>query len=646
MISTLAALLALAQVRQPFPVENLNIEVTQQGWGDPHRNLSVDGNPLMVAGAKYVQGIGTHAESVLAISLGTPTDAFIAGIGVDDEVGKRGSIVFEVWGDGKLLAKSGVMHGGDKADTISANLKGVKQLLLVVSDAGDGIDYDHADWLRPELFIQSPPQELPRAISLRDETPMKIAHIVPGKPEIHGPMAVGCSVGKPFLYKIPATASSVLRFQAFGLPKGLHLDEKTGIISGQVETAALTGVTLKAIGKSSSVMRRFAIDSRGTLALTPPMGWNSWNVWGTKVTADHVRDAAKAFIKSGLANYGYRYINIDDAWEAGRDANGEIQTNEKFGDISKLASDVHAMGLQLGIYSSPGPKTCAGYTASYEHEKQDAQTYAKWGIDYLKYDWCSYGQIAKDQSLPELQKPYNVMRDALRSSDRDIVYSLCQYGMGDAWKWGKDVGGNLWRTTGDITDMWPSMAGIGFSHSDRAQYAGPGHWNDPDMLVVGKMGWGESVRPTRLTPNEQITHISLWALLAAPLIIGCDLTQLDSFTKDLLCNPDVIAVDQDYLGKAATRVSQDKTLEVWARPLADGTIAVGLFNRGFWKSKVTASWKDLRLSGPQPVYDLWQRKSVGTANHSYGAQVPAHGCVLVRIGAPHITWTPVVRPLR
>ena len=632
MVSALAALIFAGQVRQPFPVENINIQYTQQGWGDPHRNLSVENHPLSVGGEKYIEGIGTHAESILAIELGTPTDAFIAEVGVDDEVGKRGSVIFQVWGDGKLLAHSGVMHGGDKADTISANLKGVKQLLLIVEDAGDGIDYDHADWLRPELFLESPPRELPKAITLTEDKPMKIAHIVPGKPEIHGPMVVGCSVGKPFLFKIPATSAAPLRFEATDLPKGLKLDHEKGIISGVVEKVARTRVVLKAMSKSGSVQRALIIDSHGTLALTPPMGWNSWNVWGTKVTAEHVRDAAQAFIKSGLANYGYRYINIDDAWEAGRSSTGEIETNEKFGDMKQLADEVHAKGLQLGIYSSPGPKTCAGYTASYQHEQQDADTYAKWGIDYLKYDWCSYDQIAKDHSQPELEKPYIVMGKALRATNRDIVFSMCQYGMGDVWKWGKDVGGNLWRTTGDIFDTYPQMAGIGFSHSDRAKYAGPGHWNDPDMLVVGKLGWGESVRPTRLTPNEQITHISLWSLLAAPLIIGCDLTQIDSFTKDLLCNPDVIAVDQDPLGHAAKRVSQDKSLEVWARPLADGTMAVGLFNRGFWKAKVTASWKDLGLTGPQPVYDLWQRMNLPMANKTFSAMVPAHGCVLVKIG--------------
>ena len=637
MITTLIAAAALAQVRQPFPVDNLNIEVIQQGWGDPHRNKSVDNHPLKVGGQTFVEGIGTHADSVFAIDLGTPTLEFVSEVGVDDETEKKGSVIFQVWGDGKLLAKSGVMHGGDKADTLTANLRGIKMVVLVVTDAGDGIDYDHADWIQPELFLTSPPKRLPRGISLKDETPMKIAHILPGAPEIHGPRVVGCSAGKPFLFKIPATSLSALRYDAVGLPKGLKVDHATGIISGKVTDVKRTRVVLKVSGKRGSAERVLFIDSHGTLALTPPMGWNSWNVWGTKVTAQHVRDAANAFIKSGLANYGYQHINIDDAWEGDRSASGEILTNAKFGDMKALADEVHGMGLLLGIYSSPGPKTCAGYTASYQHEQQDADTYAKWGIDYLKYDWCSYDTIAPNHSLPELQKPYTLMGKALRSTDRDIVYSLCQYGMGDVWKWGKDVGGNLWRTTGDIFDTYPQMSSIGFSHSDRAQYVGPGHWNDPDMLVVGKLGWGDSVRPTKLTENEQITHITMWSLLAAPLIIGCDLTQLDSFTKNLLCNPDVVDVDQDPLGHAATRRSQVDQTEVWARPLYDGTIAVGLFNRGFWKSKVTVNWKDLGLSGPEPVRDLWARKSLGAANHSFTALVPAHGALMLKIGKPKRT---------
>lgn len=637
MITCTLALLALSQRHQAFPVESLDYNTIQQGWGDPHKFKSVDGNPLKVGGREFRRGVGTHAESLWAIDLNTSVDGFISKVGVDDEVGKRGTVIFQVWGDGKLLAQSGLMHGGDPAATLSANLAGIKQILLVVTNGGDNIDYDHADWLEPELFLTKPSPILPRAVSLKSEPPMKIASILPGKPEIHGPRVVGCSAGKPFLFRIPVLSASPVRFRAIGLPAGLTLDPASGIISGSAKEAKRTRVVVSALGKKGSASRVLFIDSRGVLTLTPPMGWNSWNVWGTKVNAKHVADAAEVLIKSGLAGVGYRHVNIDDAWEAGRSASGEIQTNEKFPDMAALAKQVHAKGLLLGIYSSPGPKTCAGYEASYQHEKQDADTYAKWGIDYLKYDWCSYGDIAKDQSLPELKKPYEIMRDALRSTNRDIVYSLCQYGMGDVWKWGQEVDGNLWRTTGDIFDTYSQMAGIGFSHSDRSAYVKPGHWNDPDMLVVGKLGWGASVRDTNLTPNEQITHISLWSLLAAPLIIGCDMTRMDAFTKNLLMNPEVVDVDQDPLGHAAKRVAQDGQLEVWARPLYDGTLAVGLFNRGFWKSKVTASWSALGLKGTQPIRDLWQRATLGQRNGAFTTLVPAHGCVLVKIGKPKKT---------
>jgi alpha-galactosidase len=235
-----------------------------------------------------------------------------------------------------------------------------------------------------------------------------------------------------------------------------------------------------------------------------------------------------------------------------------------------------------------------------------------------------------------MQKPYRHMKAALDASGRDIVYSLCQYGMGDVYKWGKQVGGNLWRTTGDITDTWGSMSSIGFIHSERAMGARPGGWNDPDMLVVGHLGWGPNPRPTRLTPNEQITHITLWSLLAAPLIIGCDLTKIDPFTKALLTNHDVVEVDQDPLGKAATRRKQTEDIEVWARPLWDGTYAVGLFNRGYERSNIRVDWKDLdaRLSGRQPVRDLWQRRDVGMFDRGYSASVPAHGAVFVKVGRP------------
>jgi alpha-galactosidase len=371
-----------------------------------------------------------------------------------------------------------------------------------------------------------------------------------------------------------------------------------------------------------------------SLALTPPLGWNSWNVWAARVDDAKVRAAADALVSSGLAAQGYTYVNIDDAWEGARDANGEITSNEKFPDMKALADYVHSKGLKIGIYSSPGPRTCQQrYAGSYQHEAQDAKTWSKWGFDYIKYDWCSYSDVEPNRdSLPGLQKPYTVMRSALDQLDRDFVLSLCQYGWGHVWTWGADVGGNLWRVTGDITDTWSSMSGIGFAQTGHEQYAGPGHWNDTDMLVVGKVGWGAPLRDTKLTPNEQLAHISLWALQAAPLIIGADLSQIDEFTTNLLGNPEVLAVSQDTLGKAAGRTTQNGRSEVWARRLSDGRTAVGLFNRDLIAQTVTVKWSELGLSGEQPVRDLWQRKDLGAKRDQLSVTVPRHGVLFVAIG--------------
>jgi alpha-galactosidase len=357
------------------------------------------------------------------------------------------------------------------------------------------------------------------------------------------------------------------------------------------------------------------------------MGWNSWNVWATSVDAAKIRAAADAFISSGLAAHGYSFINIDDAWEGTRDEQGNIRTNEKFGDMKALADYVHAKGLKLGIYSSPGPKTCAGFEGSHQHDAKDARTWANWGIDYLKYDWCSC--TSKDHVAP-----YATMREALDKIDRDIVYSFCQYGMADVWTWGAGTGANLWRTTGDITDTWTSMEKIGFSQSKLAPFAGPGHWNDPDMLVVGQLGWGPQIRPTRLKPIEQQTHITLWSLLGAPLLIGCDLTKIDDFTRDLLCNDEVIEINQDPLGKVAQRIMQDGSVEVWSRPLFDGTIAVAIFNRGTDEAKWLLKWSDLGIKGSQPIRDLWKQKDHGQFDGNFGGTITAHGSILLKIGTP------------
>jgi alpha-galactosidase len=462
-------------------------------------------------------------------------------------------------------------------------------------------------------------------------------------PRVNGAKVFGVRPGAPFLYTIPATGRRPMDFSASGLPEGLSIEVSTGRITGTEGTPGRYDVVLHARNELGETERSFTVVVGEEIALTPPLGWNSWNCFAGDVDDAKVRMAADAMVSSGLINHGWTYINIDDCWmiKPGsndsmligeqRDKDGMINSNKKFPDMKALSEYVHGKGLKLGIYSSPGPLTCAGYAASYQYERQDAVRFAEWGIDYLKYDWCSYGGIARDQSLPELKKPYAVMRAALDSVHRDIVYSLCQYGMGDVWEWGAQVGGNCWRTTGDIEDTWESMAGIGFGQAGQERFAAPGHWNDPDMLVVGWVGWGPQLHPTRLTPHEQMTHITLWSLLCAPLLIGCDMARLDEFTLSLLTNDEVLDVHQDSLGRQAARIAKRDDLEIWAKDLSDGSKAVGLFNRGEKEANVTVTWQELGLGGKQVVRDVWRQTDTGTFETGYGVGVARHGCALLRI---------------
>jgi alpha-galactosidase len=394
------------------------------------------------------------------------------------------------------------------------------------------------------------------------------------------------------------------------------------------------------------------------LASTPPMGWNSWNHFGRNVSAADVRAAADALVSSGMKDAGYVYVNIDDGWQGTRDSEGNIHGNDKFPDMKALADYVHSRGLKLGIYSSPGPRTCANFEGSYGHEEQDAQTYGAWGIDFLKYDLCSYRLILAEQAeglsakqketlkqaasdpraqaamlsrmlqvysseqIAMMKAAYEKMHLALQKTGHPIFFSLCQYGLGDVWQWGTSVGGNAWRTTSDIRDSYSSMSSIGFGQLGIAQFAGPGHWNDPDMLEVGNGG---------MTTEEYRTHMSLWALLAAPLLAGNDLSQMSPATLAILTNREVIAVDQDALGKQGERVWASKADEVWVKPLKGGAFAVGLFNRGGEAGPITLRFADLGLSRPVKARDLWTGKDLGKLHESYTLTVPQHGVVMLKL---------------
>lgn len=507
--------------------------------------------------------------------------------------------------------------------------------------------------------------------SAQDMTPYILTPPPPATPRINGPNIFGVRPGSPFLYTIPSTGERPMTFAVDGLPEGLRVDENSGRITGALPRKGEYPVTLRAKNARGAAEKRFRIVCGDRIALTPPMGWNSWNCFAHEVSAEKVKAAADAFVKSGLMDYGWSFINIDDFWQnhrdsddptlrgAFRDADGFIVPNKRFPDMSGLVDYVHSLGLKIGIYSSPGPWTCGGCAGSFGYEKQDAGIYAQWGFDYLKYDWCSYkpemdsvrghsaenfdevpswgGYMPPDTGTADLMKPYAIMQEALAGQRRDIVYSLCQYGMGEVWEWADSVGGNCWRTTPDIVDTWESMSEIGFRQDMAAPYVKPGTWNDPDMLIVGQVGWG-SPHPTRLTPDEQYTHISLWCLLAAPLLIGCDLEKLDDFTLSLLTNDEVLAVDQDALGKQATCVINDGDLRAYAKELEDGGRAVGFFNVGVTPLEIQfASFAKLGVSGRQTIRDLWRQKeimTIDTANGMLPLTIPAHGVILCKFLHP------------
>jgi alpha-galactosidase len=362
------------------------------------------------------------------------------------------------------------------------------------------------------------------------------------------------------------------------------------------------------------------------LARTPPMGWNSWNKFACNVTEDAVRSVADAMVKSGMKDAGYQYIVIDDCWQVARDAEGNIQADpRKFpAGIKALADYIHSLGLKFGIYSDAGRKTCGGRPGSRGYEFQDARAYAKWGVDYLKYDWCSTnGQTT--------QESYTLMRDALQLAGRPIVFSICEWGNSKPWTWAPAVG-NLWRTTTDIKDIWEGrMRGNGAGvvtiadmQVDLADYAGPGHWNDPDMLEVGNGG---------MNLTEYRSHFSLWSIMAAPLIAGNDIANMKPEIHDILTNKDVIAVDQDALGKQGKRIRHENDQDVFVKPLDGGGVAVLLLNRGAAEQTISVTWEQLGLAANQSFNgrDLWEHKDLGRLATQFSAPVASHGVAMITL---------------
>jgi alpha-galactosidase len=514
--------------------------------------------------------------------------------------------------------------------------------------------------ISPQMFAQTqqattPPVTQPAKVEVPVVLPTSADILTPPalpQPLIHGPKIFGVRPGSPFLYTIPATGTRPMKFSADKLPSGLHLNGDNGQISGSIAKPGSYQVTFHAKNSLGNASRQFKIVVGETIALTPPMGWNSWNCWHADVDQTKIMRSAEGFIKYGLDQHGWTYINIDDAWQGKRGGplNAIQPDSVRFPDMKGLSDAIHKMGLKLGIYSTPWTQSYARHVGGssenadgswdpktsgkggrnkkelpyaigkYSFAKQDAQQWAIWAIDYLKYDWAP-------NELPETKEMYN----ALRAAKRDVILSLSNNSTESLLKQIPEISkyANCWRTGHDINDSWSSVKAHGFGQGDWLPYSSRGHWNDPDMFEVGANGGG---KPKRLTANEQYTHISLWCLLNAPLLLGCDLEHMDDFTLNLLTNDEVIDVNQDELGKQAVDVASDANTDVYAKPMIDGSWSVGLFNRGNADADVTIKWADIKLSGKCNVRDLWRQKDLGSFADAFTTKVGTHGVVLIKVG--------------
>ena len=664
-------------------VDEFDLSSSSCGFGKKTQaRRSVEGNALTVRGTVFERGFGAHPEGAVVFRSNGKVKAFDARVAIDDDstnavpyrAGKgygEPMAVFKVWADGKIAWTSGVVRQGLKPVEAHVDLAGAKEIILETCSAGGWRDYPsaNADWLDARFACDAGAE-----LEVVDD-PAQFAQLgmltppAPKKPRINGADIWGVRPGHPVIFRVATSGERPLKFSAKGLPDGVTLDEK-GVLRGTAPKAPgdydIEVTAENAHGRATRTIRLAVGD---TIALTPPMGWNSWNTLCYRLTADKAKAAAKAMDESGLGDHGWSYINLDDWWEMNnsgcprvemrrkdlgsedvvgpaRDAEGRIIPNRSFSDMKGFTDYIHSFGFKAGLYSSPGPRTCGLCEGSYGHEMQDATSWAEWGFDYVKYDWCSYRGIFEEKFKsagkaipdwftrdPEWEKPYRLMRDCLRKQDRDILFSFCQYGRGLTQEWARDAGANCWRSWNDLKDVWPWMEEAIESHikGEYHKVSGPGCWADPDMMIVGQqLSFGYD-HPTFLTPNEQYTHVSIWAMIGSPMLIGCDLTTMDDFTKGVLMNDEVIAVSQDRLGKVAKRIRHVDAESVWTRPLVGGFTAVALVNRSPVAREIKVTFAELGLEGVCWVKDLWRQKCEGKHAGEYVALVPPHATKLVKM---------------
>ena len=491
-------------------------------------------------------------------------------------------------------------------------------------------------------------------------------------PEINGPEIFGVRPGKKFIYPLSISGALPLKIKIGGLPKGVRLDRKSGVLTGKILDTGKHSLKVTVSNRHGYFVRDLTIKVGAKLALTPPMGWSSWYAYGRNVTQAKIELTAKLMKENGLQQAGWNLLELDDPWSkqplasdtvwktlkshdkngvfmyfegpdnladrrgTGRDQRGNLVPNSFFPDLKGMVNTLHRTGFKAGIYSSPGPITCAGASGSLGHEFIDAKYWSDLGFDYLKYDWCSYGAYAPDSTRSTYSKPYRLMADALLAQDRDIVFALCQYGLGKVWEWGNEAGGQLWRTDGDIRDNWKSVYTAMKKLSDKSEFVQPGNWNDPDILQIGVIGGNDDQgekRNNKLSQEEQRTHFSMWCMLSAPLLIGANIEYIEEETLAILKNRKLIAINQDGLGKAAYLAKTlANGLEVWYKPLSDGSMAMAVLNPTSQTVVDVVSFTDLGLAGTTiSLEDQWSDRILKLDEKGRLAlTIPSHGVQIIK----------------
>jgi alpha-galactosidase len=648
----------LAQTAHTIWLDDLPIQTYSEGMRPVSAKTNYSHDTMRINGVRYARGVGAQSPCVLPFLLSGHAKRFTAMVGADDMGNKSIPLSFFVVADKKVLFEIRDMKIGDPAVKVDVDLTGVQRFGILITDHVGGVTNKktYGNWAdaKLEMLDEFVPGYIPNTDAKYILTPL------PKKtPRINSPKIFGATPGNPFLYTVAASGDRPMQFSATNLPTGLTISSTTGIISGSVKERGIYNVRLKAKNRLGEASQTLKIKIGDTISLTPPIGWNGWNAWEANLDRDKVIASAKAMVNKGLLDHGWSYVNIDDSWQgirAGKDT--ALQPNEKFPEIKGMVNEIHAMGLKAGIYSTPYVASYGGYVGAssdlplggetheqimkgkqafhhvgkYLFEKNDARQMAEWGFDFLKYDWRI--DVASTER----------MGDALKKSGRDIIYSLSNNAPFEkVTDWARLS--HMYRTGPDIKDSWSSLFMTTFTLDKWGPYTGPGHWADPDMMIVGDVSIGPVLHPTRLTPDEQYSHISIFSLLSAPMLIGCPVERIDAFTLNLLSNDEVIAVNQDPLAKAARLVRDDNGIQVWLKPLEDGSYAIGLFNTGGygstpdtyfrWGNESSKTYNldlaSLGLYGKWSVRDVWRQKQLGVFIKTFTTAIRYHGVVMIRL---------------